>query len=267
MATGAGEQDATARESDHRAGPPRDRAAAIAHSYKSIFLFWVPLSAQWVMMATEGPFLAAIIARMDEPTFNLAAFGVAFAFAILVESPVIMLMSASTALVEDAESYRRLRNFANALNIGSTLLLVLVLLPPVYHALAYSLLDLPEPIGALVYGALWFLLPWPAAIGYRRFLHGVLIRSGRTRQVAYGTLIRLAGMAAMAVALFVYGGLPGAWVGAAGPCAGGGGGGRAARGRGGGGGGGVAAIVGYELRTAAGGQGRSAGRRRLHSVS
>ena len=29
------------------------------------------------MMAVEGPYLAAVIARLPEPTVNLAAFGVA----------------------------------------------------------------------------------------------------------------------------------------------------------------------------------------------
>jgi progressive ankylosis protein len=67
----------------------------------------------------------------------------------------------------------------------------------------------------LVYGALWILLPWPAAIGYRRFLHGVLIRSGRTRLVALGTLLRLVGMTMTALLLFTLTAVPGAWVGAA----------------------------------------------------
>jgi progressive ankylosis protein len=184
-------------------------------SQRVILLFWLPLALQWVMMALEGPFLAAIIARMDDPTYNLAAYGVAFAFAILVESPVIMLMSASTALVEDAQSYRRLRNFATALNAGSTLLLLFVLVPPVYDTLMRTLIGLPAPVADLVYGSLWLLLPWPAAIGYRRFLHGVMIRSGRTRLVAYGTMLRLMGMAATGFLLFRHGSLPGAWVGAA----------------------------------------------------
>ena len=64
------------------------------------------------MMAAEGPYLAALIARMPDPIPNLAAFGVAFAFAIILESPVIMLMSASTALIEDGPSYRALRRFS-----------------------------------------------------------------------------------------------------------------------------------------------------------
>ncbi|CAN5773022.1 hypothetical protein BH23GEM10_BH23GEM10_17170 [soil metagenome] len=166
-------------------------------------------------MALEGPFLAAIIARLGDAQYNLAAYGVAFAFAILIESPVIMLMSASTALVEDAASYRRLRNFANVLNAGSTALLVLMLVPPVYDTIMSTLLGLPAPVTELVYGALWILLPWPAAIGYRRFLHGVLIRSGRTRLVACGTALRLAGMAGTALALYSVSAMPGAWVGAA----------------------------------------------------
>jgi progressive ankylosis protein len=189
--------------------------AATDRSARSILLFWAPLALQWLMMSSEGPFLAAIIARMGDAAHNLAAYGVAFAFAILVESPVIMLMSAATALVDGRSSYFRLRNFANVLNAGSTALLLLVLVPPVFDLLMLRAIDLPADVADLVYVSLWLLLPWPAAIGYRRFLHGVLIRSGRTRLVAYGTVLRLAGMAATAFALYAHGGLPGAWVGAA----------------------------------------------------
>ncbi len=182
---------------------------------RSILLFWAPLAATWLMMAVEGPFVAAIIARLGDPKFNLAAYGVAFAFAILVEAPVMMLMSAATALVEDASSYRKLRNFAHALNVGSTALLLIILVPPFYHWLMRTVLGLPAEVADLTYGALWFFLPWPAAIGIRRFLQGVLIRSARTRLVALGTVVRLLSMAATALALFFTTGLPGAWVGAA----------------------------------------------------
>jgi len=184
-------------------------------SNRAIFLFWAPLAATWLMMALEGPFLAAVIARLADPKFNLAAHGVAFAFAILIEAPVIMLMSAATALVEDSTSYRKLRNFANALNLGTTLALLVLLLPPVYDVVALEALGLPDPVAELGYHALWFYLPWPAAIGIRRFLQGVLIRSGRTRLVAIGTVIRLASMAAAAALLAVATDLAGASVGAA----------------------------------------------------
>jgi hypothetical protein len=181
---------------------------------RSIFLFWVPLAATWVMMALEGPFLAAISARLVDPTFNLAAHGIAFAFGILIEAPVIMLLSASTALVEDRDSYRKLRNFANALNIGCTGLLLFVLIPPVFNGIMEGVLGLPAEVSSLTYGALWILLPWPAAIGYRRFVQGILIRYGRTRLVAIGTGVRLFAMAGTAFLLYRLTELPGAWVGA-----------------------------------------------------
>ena len=57
-----------------------------------IFVFWSPLAMTWFMMALEGPILAAIVARLAEPKVNLAAHGVAFAIAIIIEAPVIMMM-------------------------------------------------------------------------------------------------------------------------------------------------------------------------------
>jgi Na+-driven multidrug efflux pump len=184
-------------------------------SQRHILRFWSPLAATWLMMAAEGPFLAAVIARLPDAKYNLAAHGVAFAFAILIEAPVIMLMSASTALVEDGRSYRKLRNFANVLNVGSTLALLAVLIPAVFDFLMRTVIGLPPEVADLTYGALWLFLPWPAAIGVRRFIQGVLIRSGRTRLVASGTVIRLVAMAGTALVLYLSTDLPGAWVGAA----------------------------------------------------
>ncbi len=182
-------------------------------STRSIFLFWVPLAATWLMMAVEGPFIAAVIARLPDEKYNLAAYGVAFAFAVLTEAPVMMLMSAATALVKGGKSYRRLRNFSRALGAGTTMLVVLILVPPVYHWLTLSVIEIPARVADLTYGALWFFLPWPAAIGYRRFLQGVLIRSDKTRLVALGTLVRLGAMAGTGVLGAWFLRMPGAWVG------------------------------------------------------
>ena len=42
---------------------------------KTVYRLWWPLAMTWLMMAIEGPFLAAIIARMGESATNLAAYG------------------------------------------------------------------------------------------------------------------------------------------------------------------------------------------------
>jgi hypothetical protein len=166
------------------------------------------------MMALEGPFLAALVARLGEPKFNLAAFGVAFAVALLIESPVIMMLSASTALVDDIGAFRKLRNFTYGLSAALTAFMLLLLLTPAWRHVAGELIDLPPQVVDLTQGALLIMLPWPAAIGYRRFYQGLLIRGHLTRRVAYGTVVRLTTMAGTALTLFVLGKLPGAYLGA-----------------------------------------------------
>jgi hypothetical protein len=180
-----------------------------------IFLFWLPLAATWLMMSVEGPFLAAIIARLASPEYNLAAFGVAFSFALLAEAPVIMMMSAATALVTDRASYLRLRTFTHGLNATVTIALGVLLLPPVFNGVSHTLLDLPAEVSQRTWLALLVLFPWPGAIGFRRFYQGVLIRHGQTRRVAYGTIVRLASMSATALVLHRFTDFQGAVVGAA----------------------------------------------------
>jgi hypothetical protein len=182
---------------------------------RRIFLFWLPLAATWLMMSMEGPFLAAIIARLASPEYNLAAFGVAFSFALLAEAPVIMMMSAATALVVDRRSYLKLRSFTHALNAIVTLALVVLLLPPVFDLVVRTAIGLPDEVATRTWLALAVLLPWPGTIGFRRFYQGVLIRHGQTRRVAYGTIVRLLIMAGTAALLVRMTDIDGAVVGAA----------------------------------------------------
>jgi len=181
---------------------------------KRIALFWAPLAATWLMMAVEGPLLAAVIARLGAPAYNLAAYGVAYSLALLVEAPVIMMMSAATALAVDRTSYLRLRRFTHQLNAGVTAAMVVLVLPPVFTLVAEGLIGLEPEVARRTHLAVALLLPWPGTIGYRRFWQGVLIRHGQTRRVAYGTVVRLVAMAATAVTAALSGLLEGASVGA-----------------------------------------------------
>lgn len=182
---------------------------------KKIFVFWAPLALTWLMIGVEGPFLAAIVARLANPAPNLAAHGVAYAIAILVEAPVIMIMSASTALARDRIAFARLRNFTYVLCAALTFLLLASLISPAMDLLVSRAMMLPDQVAALTVNALIILLPWPAAIGYRRFFQGLLIRNGQTRKVALGTVVRLVSMGATALVLYLGFEVPGAYVGAA----------------------------------------------------
>lgn len=179
-----------------------------------ILKFWLPLAATWLMMSLEGPFLAAIIARLIDPKYNLAAYGVAFSFALIVEAPVIMMMSASTALVKDFSSFKKLRNFNFIVSSLITLFMLIILIPSIFNFIAINLISLDKEVTKLTYKAFFVLLPWPGAIGYRRFYQGILIRNNLTKRVAYGTVVRLSTMTLTALFLFTFSNLPGAVVGA-----------------------------------------------------
>ncbi len=181
---------------------------------KTMYRLWWPLAATWLMMAVEGPFLAAVIARMADSAINLAAYGIAFAFGLITEAPVIMLLSAATRLARERSDYLRLRSFSLMLCAAVTLLLIFLLLPPIFDPLTGHLLNLSSEVAQQVHRALALLLPWPAAIGLRRFYQGVLIAHHQPGRVAVGTTVRLLAMAATAGFLWRFELLPGASLGA-----------------------------------------------------
>lgn len=165
------------------------------------------------MMAFEQPILIAFVARLDDVKINLAAFGVAASFAMIVEAPIIMLLSASTALVSGRASYKMLKKFADILNAAITTLQLIILIPPVFNFIVVDVMSIPEEVACLAHTALIIFLPWAASIGYRRFYQGILIRNNHTRRVTYGTMVRLIVIIVMGLILFLSG-VKGAFVGA-----------------------------------------------------
>ena len=183
-------------------------------TYKRIFLFWLPLESTWLMMAMEGALMSAIIARMAAPKFNLAAFGVAFSFLLILEAPLMMIISATTALVIDREAFIKMRRFTFVLIGIITLLMGITALPAVFYFLSQKLIGLPDHIARLTYGTVLISIPIPWAIGYRRFYQGVLIRHDQTRYVALGTAVRFIGITSLGLLLYRFSIFEGAWTGA-----------------------------------------------------
>lgn len=164
--------------------------------------FWGPLAATWIMMSIEGPILTAVIARLTDPEFHLASYGVAFNIALFVEAPIIMILSAAVALVKDYGSFRKLRNFTYSLNGAITLGMILFAVPGIFYPFAEGILDLEPEVARLTHIGAILLIPWPAAIGFRRFWQGILIRENLTRLVAWGTAVRLVSMGTGALVMW-----------------------------------------------------------------
>ena len=162
-------------------------------SHRQIFQAWWPLAISWALMAVELPVIAAVIARLAHPEIHLAAFGgVVFPVALVVESPIIMLLVASTALSRDWASYLRLRRFMMWAGAALTVVHLLIALTPLYFVLVETLIRVPTAVIGPARIGLIIMLPWSWAIAYRRFNQGVLIRFGYSRSVGKGTAIRLA---------------------------------------------------------------------------
>lgn len=161
-------------------------------SLRRIVQTWWPLAASWLLMGVEGPALSAVMARLAAPEVNLAAWGgVVFPIALIVESPIIMLLSASTALSRDWDSYLRVRRFMMRAGALLTLLHVLVAFTPLYDLVAVRLIGAPAETIRPARVGLMLMTPWTWSIAYRRFNQGVLIRFGQSSAVGLGTLVRL----------------------------------------------------------------------------
>lgn len=159
---------------------------------RAIFQVWWPLALSWLLMAVELPSLSAIIARLPDPEINLAAYGgIVLPIALIIESPIIMLLAASTALSKDWDSYVKLRRFMLRTGAILTALHLLIALTPLYYVVVEGLIGAPQEIVEPARLGLIIMTPWTWSIAYRRFHQGVLIRFGHSRAVGMGTIIRL----------------------------------------------------------------------------
>ncbi|HZT42962.1 MAG TPA: hypothetical protein VFA07_12410 [Chthonomonadaceae bacterium] len=181
---------------------------------RRVWSLWLPLAISFELMMLEGPAVQAAIGRLPQASLHLAAWGLTMSLALLVESPVIMLLATTIALVKDECSYRALRRFMLTVAAGCTLVSGLVSFTPLFHGVAVVWMKQPPEIAAAARPALQIMLFWVAAIAWRRFYQGILIRYGFTRRVSWGTLIRLTTAICTAVLLTRWGGMPGVQVGA-----------------------------------------------------
>ncbi len=174
-------------------------------SQRKIFQAWWPLAASWLLMGFELPILSAVVARLADPKIHLAAYGgVVFPLALLIESPIIMLLAASTALSKDWASYQKMNRFMITAGFALSMLHVVVAFTPLYDWIVVPLFSPPPEIIEPARIGLMIMTPWTWAIAYRRFHQGVLIRYGKSRAVSVGTAIRLVGLiVVLAIGYFI----------------------------------------------------------------
>jgi hypothetical protein len=98
----------------------------------------------WILMAAELPALGAVLARLADPQIHLAAYGgVVFPLALIIEAPVIMLLSASTALCNTRSTYRVLWRYMMVMGGSLTVLHLLIAFTPLFDLIVLRVLNVP----------------------------------------------------------------------------------------------------------------------------
>ena len=180
---------------------------------RDILLFWLPLFASWLLMTAEGPVVAAAINRLPGEVVMLAAMGIVTSLSVTIESPIINILATSTALVRDHASYRLVRRFTIHWCLALTVVAILVAYTPLFDLIVSGLLDVPDEVAQWVRPGMQIMIFWTAAIGWRRFQQGIMIRYKQTRKVAYGTVVRLLASGGTVILLATLSSLPGVVIG------------------------------------------------------
>ena len=183
-------------------------------TYRKVLLFWLPLALSWLLMTFESLWIQGVIGRKPDAETQLAAFGLMFSLSVLIETPVIMLLATSNALSRDRQSFRTLWRFMMAVNCVITAIAILMAFTPLLDLYLGALLNVPSQIIEATRPGMKIMILWGAFIGYRRFHQGIIIRAGKTRYVAAGTVIRALVSGSVALALGAITTIAGAVVGA-----------------------------------------------------
>ncbi|MCB0099014.1 MAG: hypothetical protein KDE46_24945 [Caldilineaceae bacterium] len=185
-------------------------------SMRKVIQTWWPLAAGWLVMTIEIPLLAAFVARAADPKVHLAAWGMLFPIVLILASPVMMLLAASTTLCKDWQAFTTVRRYMYIIAAGLTALHALLAFTPLFELVVVDFIAPPAEIVEPVRMGLRAMLPWSFCLGFRRFNYGILIRAGHTQVVTMGAVTRVCGTLLMALLLFMLDGIPGALIAAGG---------------------------------------------------
>lgn len=160
-------------------------------------------------MAVEGPVAMWLIGLTPDSKVNAAAFLIVMGVAIFIESPVIDLLSTGTTLGVDKARFNVLTRFTLWTMAWVTVAHCVVVFTPLYGWVATALLGARPEVAEAAWPGLACMPFWSAAVGWRRYLQGIMIRAGVTRPISWGTLVRIAAMVGVGWGLTRVEGLPG----------------------------------------------------------
>lgn len=156
-----------------------------------ILAVYSPLALSWLVMAVEGPANMGMLGLAHGYEISAAAFTLVMGLSLFFESPVIDLLSTSTALGSSRQRWHALRRWA-LLMVGTSFCVhALVAFTPMFDLIVRDLMGVKAEIVEAARRAFQIMTPWSAIVGWRRYLSGMMIRHGVTKPISFGTGVRL----------------------------------------------------------------------------
>jgi hypothetical protein len=153
-----------------------------------------------ILRQTTRPVLNAGIAAAQLARASLAAWPVAWGFAILIGGPAWSLQQLTTALAAGEGPYRRVRVFALSLSGFFTLMLAAVAFTPLYGLVMGGVYNLSPELQELARPALQLMSAYPLLLGAQSLLRGVSILGGNTAVVRSAMTVNVLTLAATLLA-------------------------------------------------------------------
>ncbi|MBD2456335.1 hypothetical protein H6G80_19935 [Nostoc sp. FACHB-87] len=170
---------------------PESSQITSGRSLLALLTQFIPLSLSDVAMTLGDPLQTSALSRLAYPQETLAGVGVVKGVAVFLESPIIMILHASTALGGQAKSRRALWQFTMIAGFSLSGIFLLLTWEPLYNWLLLDVFGVSSSIAARGRTAFLLMFLWPFVIAWRRFFQGLLIRAQKSIAVGWASVARL----------------------------------------------------------------------------
>jgi Na+-driven multidrug efflux pump len=177
--------------------------AAPAVPYLKLLLFYLPLAFSGFIMTLDMPVIYGVLNRLPDPDTSVAALRVAFSLALVYEASHISMIDVSTAMSTDRRVFSMLGRFYGIMAAVLLVVASIIVFSPIYDFIVQDVMNIPAGVAEAARAASVVFLFWPIPIGWRRLCQGALIRSGESKPVGAGGLVRM-GSLAISLSFFVW---------------------------------------------------------------
>ncbi|BAY72143.1 hypothetical protein ACN23B_05845 [Anabaena sp. FACHB-709] len=171
--------------------PQQKQETTSGRSLLALLTQFIPLSLSDVAMTLGDPLQTSALSRLAFPQETLAGVGVVKGVAVFLESPIIMILHASTALGGQAKSRRALWQFTIIAGLVLSGIFLLLTWEPLYNWLLLDVFGVSSLIAQRGRTAFLLMFLWPFVIAWRRFFQGLLIRAQKSIAVGWASVARL----------------------------------------------------------------------------